>query len=155
MKAKRVLCPIDFSSTSEMALEFAATFCRANGGKLFIVYVESNPTPYGPGLYGSLPSPIHRDHERLWETKPADSGKIEFEHFLLFGDPIKEICKFIKHSKIDLVVIGTHGRRGVSRMIMGSVAEGLVRSSPVPVLTVKRPMAEEEVEETVVDKNAG
>ena len=150
MEINRILCPIDFSSTSDFALGFASRLARANKGKLFILHVDDNPTPYGPGLYGSLPSPIESDYERLWKTTPIHH--VEFEQFLEFGSPAKTICSFAVDNNIDLIVMGSHGRTGARRLLLGTVAENVIRQSRVPVITIKHP---EKVNDVVALANEG
>jgi len=62
-----------------------------------------------------------------------------FEHHLLSGDPGSELVHFAERENIDLIVMGTHGRTGLTRLLMGSVAEAVVRRAPCPVLTLKQP----------------
>ena len=136
MDIKRILCPIDFSDTSELALEVASDFARDTLATLYIVHVEDNPVPFGPGLHGGLPSPIDKDNHRLWATLPTATN-VDFEHHLLLGPSKDTIVRFIDEKEIDLVVVGSHGRSGISRALVGSFAEELMRASPVPVLTVR------------------
>jgi nucleotide-binding universal stress UspA family protein len=133
---KRILCPVDFSETSTLALEVASDFARGTGAMLYIVHVEESPVPFGPGLHGGLPSPLDKDAHQLWSTLPAATN-VDFEHHLLFGSAKDAIVNFIDDHEIDLVVVGSHGRSGVKRVLVGSFAEALMRSSPVPVLTVR------------------
>jgi len=136
MKAKHILCPVDFSETSDVALDVASKLARQNGAKLFIVHVEANAAVAHPGLFGGLPPVAWKDKHRLNATLPT-ATEVLFEHDLLIGNPVDEIVKFAKKKDVDLIVLGSHGLTGVLRVLMGSVAEGVVRRSPVPVLTVK------------------
>lgn len=136
MDIKRILCPIDFSDTSELALEVASDFARDTHATLYIVHVEENPIPFGPGLHGGTPSPTDKDNHRLWATLPTATN-VSFEHHLLLGPSKDTIVKFVDENDIDLVVVGSHGRSGINRALVGSFAEALMRSSPVPVLTVR------------------
>ncbi len=61
----------------------------------------------------------------------------QIEHVLLLGDPVKELCKLAEASNIDLIVVGSHGRTGLRGMLLGSVAQGIIRSATVPVITIK------------------
>ena len=136
MDIKRILCPVDFSETSSIALEVASDFARGTGARLYIVHVEENPVPFGPGLQGGLPTPVEKDDHELWSTLPTATN-VDFEHHLLLGSAKDAIVKFIDEKDIDLVVVGSHGRSGMKRALVGSFAESLMRSSPVPVLTVR------------------
>ena len=135
MKAKRLLCPVDFSEPSDVALDVASKLARTNDAKLFIVHVEEN-TAVHPGLFGGLPAVASRDKHRLTNSLPT-ATEVRFEHDLLIGNPAKEIVEFAKKKDIDLIVMGSHGNTGLLRALMGSVAEGVVRTAHVPVLTVK------------------
>lgn len=136
MKAQRILCPVDFSDSSDAALDVASKLARENGAKLFIVHVEEDPTIVHPGLVGGLPPVAWKEKHRLSNTLPT-ATEVHFEHDLLVGNPAKEIVEFAKRNDIDLIVMGSHGVTGLARILLGSVAEGVVRRSPAPVLTLK------------------
>lgn len=136
MKAKRILCPVDFSDASDAALDLASKLARANGAKLFIVHVEENAAVLHPGLFGGLPPVTWDEKHRLNSTLPT-ATEVLFEHDLLIGDPAKTIVKFAERNDVDLIVMGSHGATGLVRVLMGSVAEEVVRRSPIPVLTLK------------------
>ena len=136
MQAKRIVCPIDFSEASRAALDVASNLAREDGSKVFIVHVEEVSSATHPGLFGvgPLASPNLRD--KLNATLPT-ATEVQFEHYLLIGDPVDRIVEFVKERDADLIVMGTHGITGVARLLMGSVAAGVIRRSPVPVLTLK------------------
>ena len=77
--------------------------------------------------------------EQLMVIKPT-LDNVEYEHQLLLGHPADAIVDFATEHHIDLVVMGTHGRTGVARLVMGSIAEAVVRRAECPVLTVKHPV---------------
>jgi len=140
MNAKRILCPIDFSEHSEAALGYASTLASESGAKLFLVYVDDSQVAYDAGFAGYVPPADETEQleKQLHETLPTVAG-VECEHHLLFGHPAEAIADFAKRHDIDLIVMGTHGRTGVARLVMGSVAEAVVRRAECPVLTVKQP----------------
>jgi universal stress protein A len=72
----------------------------------------------------------------LEDVQPSD-GSLEFCHKLTMGDPASEIVRIAEEEKADMIVLGTHGRTGMSRLLMGSVAEAVVRRSPSPVLVYR------------------
>ena len=131
--AKRILCPVDFSDATQSAIDLASLLAREDESKLFIVHVMEPPTPSGPGMYGRLEE--EDDGHELFEVLPSATN-VEFEHDLLQGDPVTELLRFVEDKDIDLVVIGSHGRTGLRRVLLGSIAEQVVRRSPVPVMTV-------------------
>lgn len=136
MKAKRIVCPVDFSDSSEAALDLASKLARENGAKLLIVHVEENAALAHPGMFGGLPPVTWPQRQRLNEVLPT-ATEVLFEQDMLIGDPATEIVEFADKKDADLIVMGTHGNSGMLRMLLGSVAEGVVRKSKVPVLTLK------------------
>ncbi len=139
MQMKQILFPTDFSHTGDSALALATSLARDTGAKLLIVHVEEPPVAYGGGeMYYGLPEPATDDLKRmLGEVLPADK-QVPYEHHLITGSPSTAIVEFATSHDVDLIVLGTHGRTGLSRLLMGSVAEAIVRRAPCPVLTYKR-----------------
>lgn len=136
--AKTIVFPTDFSTASDAALEHAATLAKSMGATLLIVHVEEPPLAYGGGeLYYGIPEP---DSERilkmLEDVKPKDPS-VPFTHRLSMGDPAGEIVRIATDEGAELIVLGTHGRTGVTRLLMGSVAEAIVRRAPCPVLVYR------------------
>jgi len=139
MFAKTILFPTDFSPASQEALRWSTSLARDTGAKLVIVHVEEPPMAYGGGeLY--MPSD-EGDREQLRralvQVVPLDA-KIPFEHKLLVGDPATAIVETAEKDDADLIVLGTHGRTGLTRLLMGSVAEAVVRRAKCPVVTIKQ-----------------
>lgn len=144
MKAQKILFPTDFSLTSESALCWAASLARDTGARLLIVYVEEPPTPYVGGEYAipEATSPARNELAKLLAHVVPSDESVAYEHRLLLGDPAPEIVHLAKEENVDLIVMGTHGRSGLTRLLMGSVAEHVVRRAECPVLTVKQPPSE-------------
>jgi nucleotide-binding universal stress UspA family protein len=138
MKATKILFPTDFSHTGDAALSLATILARDTGATLIIVHVEEPPVAYGGGeMYYGVPEPAYEEIERmLREITPPDKN-IAFEHRMITGDPASAIVRLAEEEHVDLIVMGTHGRTGLSRLLMGSVAEAIVRRAPCPVLTFK------------------
>lgn len=143
MKLEKIIYATDFSERCQPALHYATAFAAAENARLLIVHVDDET----PGLvigdvgYGYLP---HVDRiaeeqlEQLEKIKPS-TPNVSFERHFLRGDAAEEIIKFAKEQDAHLIVIGTHGASGLSRLLMGGVAEEIVRSAPCPVLTVRIP----------------
>jgi nucleotide-binding universal stress UspA family protein len=133
----KILYPTDFSSHSNQAYFHAVALAEKHGASLTImyVYVPSSGTPATHGQGGS-----DRDHwrEQLEQIRPVDT-RIPVHHAFLEGDPAAEIVRYAADAGIDLVVMGTHGRTGLERLLMGSVAEKVMRDAPCSVLVVKLP----------------
>ncbi len=140
MKANKILFPTDFSHTGDAALEMATALARDAGATIIIVHAEEPPTAYGGGeLYYGLPEPATDELlKMLRKIEPADPA-VPYEHRLISGDPAHAIVRLAKEENVDMIVMGTHGRSGLSRMLMGSVAEAIVRRAECPVLTYKQP----------------
>ena len=151
MNAKRILFPTDFSTASDAGLPLAASLARDMGATLIVLHVEEPALAYGGGeLYYGQTEPDHAALVRmLHQVKPADP-KIPCEHRMLMGDPADEIIKAATDEGVDLIVLGTHGRSGLARFLMGSVAEHVVRKATCPVLTVKHPAAKKKNKATPV-----
>ena len=144
MTAKTVLFPTDLSDTSNLALQYAVDFAQASGGRLLIVHVQEPIHPLVGGELAYMPT-LETDPEQLAATLqkivPADP-QLVYAHQLVQGDPATEIIKLAKAEHADLIVLGTHGRTGISRLLMGSTAEEVMRRAPCPVLAVKEPVLE-------------
>jgi nucleotide-binding universal stress UspA family protein len=138
MKLKKILFPTDFSHTGDAALEMASALARDSGATILIVHVEESPNVYAGGeFYYGIPNPPTEELRRmLEEVRPVDAG-VAYEHRLLSGDPAGTIVRLAEEEDVDMIVLGTHGRTGLLRMLMGSVAEAIVRHAKCPVLTYK------------------
>jgi universal stress protein A len=135
MSRKVILVPTDFSTASDAAVPHAEALARQSGAELVILHVEEPPLAYGTGeLYYGIPEPNSELIGRMLEAvKPADPA-VPFRHRLAMGDPAGEIIKAAGEEEAEMIVMGTHGRTGLFRALMGSVAEAVVRRAPCPVL---------------------
>ena len=140
METQPIVFPVDFSHTGDAALEMASSIARDRGVKLLIVHVEEPLASYGGGeMYYGLPEPSIDDIKKmLHDVVPTDSN-VSVEHHLLTGEPAHSIVGFADSKNAGMIVMGTHGRGGISRLLMGSVAEYVVRRAACPVLTCKQP----------------
>lgn len=138
MNIKKILFPTDFSHTGDKALAMAESLARDSGAKILIVHVEEPPTAYGGGemYYGMLEPDLDQLKEMLAKVKPQDAN-IEHEHHLITGEPADALARFAEENDVDMIVMGTHGRTGLLRLLMGSTAEAVVRRAKCAVLTVK------------------
>ncbi|HXK19273.1 MAG TPA: universal stress protein [Polyangiaceae bacterium] len=140
---KHILVPTDFEKASAGALEIAVSLARACDAKVTLLHVWEIPIyPYMDFMLNSevitrvedaAVKHLSEALEKLQQVLPNAASKLKT------GQPGPAIVDAIEELKPDLVVMGTHGRHGLERAILGSVAEKLVRSSPVPVLTVHAP----------------
>lgn len=141
-RIERILCPTDFSPFSSQALRHALSLARNFGSRLKVVYVIPHVFPGGESLYGAAPwlmTPEVRqraDEDMRRFLEPARELRVNHEIEIREGDPWREIRAAAEEMSSDFVVLGTHGRGGLDRLILGSVAEKLIRRLPCPVFTV-------------------
>ena len=135
----RILVPHDFSDTSDAAIKYAVALAKTFGAKLHVLHVGEKvkadmATEFPLGLDASTEVAIR---ERLLKIlSPLDQKELQPEFHVLAGTPYVEILTYAKERDIDLIVMGTHGRGFVGHVVMGSVAEKVVRHAPCPVMTV-------------------
>ncbi len=127
---KKILYPTDFSSHSNQAYFHALALAEKHGASLAIVYV------YSPSAGDGEDRQYWR--EQLEQIRPVNP-QIPVQHVFLEGDPAKQIVRYATDGAVDLIVMGTHGRTGLERLLMGSVAEKVMRDAPCSVLVVKLP----------------
>jgi nucleotide-binding universal stress UspA family protein len=142
-----ILHPTDFSKNSECAFQMATALARDYGAQLLVVHVA--PVPAAVYGFGEGVMPPHTEVEQEVRQEldqiQAPDPSVRISHRLEQGDPVSEILKVADETHADLIVMGTHGRRGLQRLVMGSVAELIVRRASCPVLTVRSPLAEKEL----------
>jgi nucleotide-binding universal stress UspA family protein len=144
MNIRSILFPTDFSDYNNAALEFASRLAAESNAKLHIAYVHEPQdlnAALGEASYYESPSSTDElsvARERLARVTPAASP-VAFEHHFLIGSPASEIVALAKEKTADLIVMASHGRTGLSRLVLGSVAEGVMRKASCPVLIVKQP----------------
>jgi nucleotide-binding universal stress UspA family protein len=143
LNIRAILAAADFSACSEDAFRLACALARDYGARLIVLHVATPPPLVTPGeLQRALQRPDGYAAElegRLRTVYAADSPA-EVEYRVQDGDPAVEILGVAREARCDLIVMGTHGRTGLGRLLMGSVAEKVVRKAVCPVLTVKVPL---------------
>jgi nucleotide-binding universal stress UspA family protein len=135
---KTILCPTDFSEPAQQAFRLACSVARDYGAKLILLHVKPRELVVG-GVMAMPPEPleIRADLQNQLDAIKPDDPQIAVERQFLVGDPAGEISRVAADKKCDLIVMGTHGRTGVRRLLMGSVAEQVLREAPCAVLTVR------------------
>ena len=144
---KHVLVPTDFSNTSDVALRYGLAFAEAFGATLHIVHVIEEPygQPWAVETYGFSLAALQDEWVKEAETRmktvlsEEQLAATKAVTGTVLGHPVMEILRYAKENAIDLVVMGTHGRGPLGHVVMGSVAERVVRKAPCPVLTVHAP----------------
>ena len=147
MKAKRILVPVDFTIDQKKTMELATSLAQDAGAKLFIVHVEEPgvETAIGGSSYaGPIAKTVDQRAETIEQLRliVPTASDVEYEHHLLSGWPADAILDYAKKIHADSIVMGTHGRTGIARVLMGSVAEAVVRRASCPVFTVKDEVVE-------------
>ncbi len=142
---RRILVPVDLSGTAEHALVYAGEFAEKLGAQLTILYVVPEPAAVLPDMM--MPVPVATadvddltaaGRQSLADLIAATNlGRLNPTTEVRLGDAAEEIVAAAKELNADLLVVGTHGRSGLKHLLLGSVAEHVVRHAPCPVLTVR------------------
>lgn len=135
---KTIVHPTDFSSSASEALCIACSLARTYGAKLLLLHVAERRVVSVGGMPVPPPPPIDwpKLKEEL-EVVAAGIKDVEVETHLMEGEPAGAIVDFARQAGAELIVIGSHGRTGLTRLLMGSIAEQVVRKAACPVFTIK------------------
>ncbi len=147
---KRILVPHDFSSCANHAAALARDEAKAHGGEILLLHVIDLPPAFGPNTPvlmtpGEPPIGI-RDYVLVGATEHVrdlaarlEADGVTVTTFIRVGHAVDEILQLAREHEADSIVMGTHGRSGIRHLLAGSVAERVVRASPIPVLTTRHP----------------
>ena len=144
-RIRRILCASDFSKTSGKALISAIDLAKANRARLTIIHAHVPIVPLVPEQYLEASTWDRVDTEtRRWAerqveklTEKARKRGVRASAMMVTGDPAQQIVRMARSKRADLIVVGTHGRRGFSKFFLGSVAERVIATAPCPVMTVR------------------
>ena len=135
-----ILVPVDFEEPSQKALEVAKRLAAGLGAEVLALHVYTLPRFSYPGFSPLIPPVLNEEIAAASRRALESVGAAENVRVLLReGDATTEILAVIEELKPSFVVMGTHGRRGLPRLVLGSVAEKLIRQSTVPVMTIRTP----------------
>ena len=144
LEIKKILFPVDFTENSSKILPYVITMSEKFNSMIYLLHVVEDLSKWGAGSFVphlSLASfkedamkGAEKSMERVCDEQLKDCPN--FQRMVVYGDPAMEILKAIESEGIDMVVMGTHGRKGLDHTIFGSVAENVVKRSDVPVLVV-------------------
>ena len=136
-----ILHPTDFSERSQYAFWLACSLARDYGARLIVLHVVAAPAVvYGEGVVvPPNPEELRAAAQEELDRLQAPRADVRAERRLAEGDAVEETLRVAQEANADLIVMGTHGRTGLGRLLMGSVAEQVVRRASCPVLTVKAP----------------
>ena len=147
-KAKRILCPTDFSQHSRYVLRRAAAMARTSGAEMILFHVLPQTTPGGLNENSYILADWRRfmkvEEERARAALEREARLkllegVKVKTVLGAGSPYREIVRIASRMHVDLIVISTHGTTGLLHLMLGSVAERVVRLAPCPVLVVRPP----------------
>jgi universal stress protein A len=137
MNAKKILFPTDFSTAAEAGRADAESLARDRQATLVVLHVQEPVMGFdGPLDHATLEQTSEMLKEMLRDVTPIDTS-VRVEPRLTMGDPATEIVRVANEENVDMIVMGTHGRTGLSRFFMGSVAEQVIRHATCPVLTYR------------------
>jgi nucleotide-binding universal stress UspA family protein len=143
----RILVPTDFGKSSENALTYGLAFAQKFGAEVWLLHVVQDLALFIPEAVFVTPPPAPPVEQFIAAARTALERvvtKLTVEGITVHsevgvGPPYDEIVRFAKEKDIDLIVMGTHGHTGLAHVLLGSVAEKVVRRAPCPVLTVRHP----------------
>jgi len=141
VRFQKILCPVDFFKPSKQAFQYAVKLAANYEARVHALHVVA---PVIPAAYGApfsaqdLTADLEKESKRLLQKLQTEAGKsgVRVTTEVRLGDIDIEIRRAVDAQKADLVVMGTHGRRGFERLVMGSVAERMLRHCPIPLITV-------------------
>lgn len=152
-----ILHPTDFSPSADYAFRLACALARDYGARLFVLHVGMHPVI--TLIEGVVPPESEWYQEdmsaRLHNLQSEDPRTQVEPRLMIGGDPAAEILRVAQETKADLIVMGTHGRTGLGRLLMGSVAEQIVRRAPCTTLTVRTSLQESQPSEAPISEMAG
>jgi len=153
MEIRTILFPTDFSECGNYALSYAASLARRFNASVICVNVIEPIVPTVGYSGMTEPLPIADITEQLEDSAERELPKlaecdecsgVDVEELVVHGEAASEIVRVAEERKVDLIVISSHGRTGLGRILFGSTAESVVRHAPCPVLVVKPPQQDEE-----------
>ncbi len=140
MHVRTIVCPVEFTAPSRLAFGYAQTVATQIEAQLILIHVNVVPDVYSTGYAGFIPLPPYkkRPDPRLeqWKAEAASRG-VPADTVHLLGIPEHSIVSFAKQINADLIVLGTHGYHGLTRFLMGSVADYVLRHAPCEVMVIR------------------
>ena len=139
MDIHHILVPTDFSEPSQRAMTYAFELAQKVGAKLSLLHVIEVPV-YAIEVYLPLQDLEQDARRELARLLPeAEAAHVDVTRLVAMGGPYEKILETATAEQVDLIVMATHGRTGLSHLVLGSVAERVVRLAPCPVLTIRPP----------------
>jgi len=141
---KKILVPLDGSRRAEQSLPVACSLAQAYQAEVRLISVEEVIDPLNPGDWQAEPEAPHSSSSRLHylsrQVKAVEEQGLKVSHAILpIGSPAQLILEEAQATQADLIVVTSHGRSGLSRLVLGSVSEYLARHAPCPVMVLRQP----------------
>lgn len=148
-RVERILLPTDFSDTAAFAMDYACELASAFGAALHVIHVVENTNPTGgwtagkryttppPSLTAGIEHEVRNELQSIIDKRTPPVQKSV--PVVKTGSPIVEIVRYATEQHVDLIVMGTHGHGPIAHLLLGSVADNVIRRAPCPVLTVRHP----------------
>lgn len=137
---QRILVPTDGSEGMDRVVAHAVSLARTHGAAVDLLYVVDTAAFANLPMdtsWGDIRETLRDEGVAALDAAEAAADDVPTERHVIEGGPSREIVAYAERTGADLIVMGTHGRGGLNRLLLGSVAERVVRSSPIPVLTVR------------------
>ncbi len=142
IEIKKILFPVDFTSSSKKVLPYVKYMADKLGARIHLLHVVRGPEEFsgfemGAAWFSSFEDELLKGAEKaMTRFVEEDMAGMDVDSSVLIGEPVDTIIDSIDKFGADLIIIGTHGRKGLEKIMFGSVAEGVVKRATVPVLTV-------------------
>ncbi len=142
-EVKKILCAVDFSDMSSKVADYAQTMAKAMSSSVKVIYIAPSLSQYvgfhvPPTSIENFVGEIVSGAEKTMDIFIQENfSEIEVTGQVLTGYAAEEILKYADQEDMDMIIMGTHGRKGIDRVLFGSVAEKIVKSAPIPVLTIR------------------
>ena len=143
MQLNKILCAVDLSEHSRQVAQYAAMLAKATGAHLSVIYTAPSLSQYvgfhvPPNTIENFVGEIVSGAEKAMETFVAENfAGLSVSSKVLIGYAAEEIISRADEENVDMIVMGTHGRKGIDRILFGSVAEKVVKNAMQPVLTIR------------------
>ena len=149
MNIHSILFPTDFSQSNEAALQYASTLAAESGATLHVLHVHDirnlgTVAGEASSVFASAWQEGLEEARKLLEKIVPARASVDCKHHCVIGTPEEEIVSFASENDCELIVMASHGRTGLSRLLMGSIAESVMRKASCPVLIVKQPVTDKD-----------
>lgn len=139
---KKIVCALDLSDLSERVAQYAISLAKAYDGEIIVIYATPPMNQYAAldvhpnAIEGFMTEIAAKAKKQMEKTMTTLFAGLKASALIESGSPAEEIVRVAQENKADVIVMGTHGRKGVDLILFGSVAEKVVKSSKTPVLTI-------------------